>query len=121
MVIRSRIAAVLFLAAPIFVHGWVQQPQSHFRPRSNSQAFPLYVIPPTLQQDRLAQECLAFMENHEQEQQALLKRDSKIYSIPFLVAFLSFTFFVDINHSFHFLTPCRWAATEESCPMKFDH
>jgi hypothetical protein len=49
------------------------------------------------------QECQAFMDNHEEEQQALLKRDSKIYLLPIVVAFLSVNFFEEISQAFHIL------------------
>ncbi|KAL3917081.1 MAG: hypothetical protein SGILL_004881 [Bacillariaceae sp.] len=56
-----------------------------------------------MRQVDLVRECQAFMENHEDEQQALLNRDSKIYIIPLVVAFLSFSCFVEISQCFHML------------------
>lgn len=45
--------------------------------------------------------CVDFMENHQQEQEALLKRDSKIYIVPIVVAALAYTFFPQTQHAVH--------------------
>ena len=49
----------------------------------------------------LQQECINFMENHQAEQEALLKRDSKIYLIPVVVATLAFGLFPATSQAFH--------------------
>lgn len=55
------------------------------------------------QQTKLQEECQEFMENHIEEQEAVLKRDRKIYLIPVIAAIVAFSFFVEISHFFHLL------------------
>ncbi|KAG7356150.1 DUF4239 domain containing protein [Nitzschia inconspicua] len=109
------LALAFTLGTSSTIYGWT--PKIHERystrwalgnpPRSTrrKRATVLCVTPSDSQQqaqmEALSLECRAFMENHEQEQQALLERDSKIYVIPVVVAVLSFTYFVQISEVFH--------------------
>lgn len=61
----------------------------------------IYVVPPPGIEQTQYDACIDFMENHEQEQEALLKRDSKIYMVPIVVAILSYTLFPETQQIFH--------------------
>ena len=51
--------------------------------------------------EQLRIQCELFLENHHDEQEALLQRDSKIWIMPFLVGSTAFTFFPQTIQTFH--------------------
>lgn len=75
---------------------------SQQQPQATEFALRLATAPTTTTTEQAQYEaCVDFMENHEQEQEALLKRDRKIYLVPIVVAVVSYACFPQTQATFH--------------------